>query len=279
MEEKHFKGEKMKRIFLSLILIISLAITSLTLSSCTFTLNENGEVNGVKYENAENYSIGSCSFNYNEYDSIKINWVLGDIVVKQTENTTLKIYEKVKDADDDYKMHYVIENRVLKVQFWASGYTAIASGEEKALTIELPNTTNADIVINTVSSNIICDGELKLNSGEFDTVSGDMDIYGVTANKVLFVSISGNIKVKKLTVNDAAFGTISGNVDISLKSVQTLDIETVSGNVILKINSVGATVVFETVSGTYTANQKDGIYGNGLAQITVGTISGNLSVN
>lgn len=269
----------MKKIFLSIILAISLAITSLTLVSCTFTINESGEVKGVKYENAENYSVGNCSFNYNEYDSIEINWVLGDIVVKQSENVTLKIYENVEDAEDEYKMHYIIEKRVLKVQFWASGYSAVAKGEEKALTVELPSTVNSDIVINTVSSDITCSDELKLNSGEFATVSGGIDIYGVAANKALFVSISGSIEVKRLTVNDVAVGTVSGNVTLSLRSIKTLDIETVSGNVNLKLNSVGATVSYDTVSGKYTAKQDGSEFGNGLAKITVETVSGNLDIN
>lgn len=270
----------MKKKILSLLVAISVAITSLTLISCDLVPEiENGEVKGIRYENSENYLVGNCSLNYDEFDLIEVNWVLGDIVVKKTENAVVNIKENVEESLDAYKMHYIVEDRVLKVQFWESGYKAYAQAEEKALTIELPATVNTDITINTVLSNITCQGELRSDFAEFDTVSGIIEIDDIKSSSLKVNSVSGNINISSATANDISVANISGNIDLSVKAVKELEVSTISGNVGLKLNDVGATVEFDTVSGKYTAKDGLKVFGDGLAKISVETISGNLTIN
>ncbi len=268
----------MKKRILTVLIAISLAITSLTLISCDLTSIENGEVNYNKYENSENYSVGNCEVNYSEFDKIEINWVLGDIVIKKTENAFVSIKENVVDAVDAYKMHYIVENRVLIVQFYQSGYKAFAKEEDKKLTVELPATVNTDITINSVSSNVICEGELRADLLEIETVSGKIEIDDVKSDNLKVDSVSGGITISSVTANKVSVANISGNVNLNLKSLKELEVTTISGNVDLKLNEVGSTVEFDTCSGTYSAKDSAKVFGDGLCKITVETISGNLKI-
>ena len=270
----------MKKRIISLLLVISLAITSLMLVSCEYTHVNDGTIYGDKYENSENYKVGNCKINYNEFDEVQINWEIGDISIKQTQNAYIGIYENVRDAIEPYKMHYIIEDRVLKVQFWESNYSAKLLNEgDKDLTIELPATMDGNLKIDSVSSNIVCSGSLKLNNGEFENISGKIELRDIATKTLKVSSISGNVDIYRLDAKSASISSISGNLSVSLKSIEELSIESISGNINLKLNLVGATIDFNTVSGNYYAENDAKKFGNGAAKIDAETISGNLEIN
>ncbi|MDE2148288.1 MAG: DUF4097 family beta strand repeat protein [Gammaproteobacteria bacterium] len=122
------------------------------------------------------------------------------------------------------------------------------------------------------------------------TASGDLRLYGI-GGRVNLQTASGDIRLEAGTVTELSAGSVSGDLQVRLQPAPEarVKLSTVSGDVGLHLTGgSGATLTLSTVSGdigTAVPLQFDdrhrraqGRYGNGSAQVSIKTVSGDIRV-
>ena len=257
----------MKKIIFVICIVLSILTVVAFLPSCAL-----GVIEMENFKNEAKYSIGNFTYNADEIDKIEINWVSGNINLVESENETLSVSEKEDALKDNQKMRYLIEGRVLKIQFWKAKYRANVKSELKNLTIEIPK--NIELKINQVSGNVKSES-LTLKNLDVNIVSGNVVIGSLTSNDVHVDSVSGQVKIDSLEGKDVYVDSVSGNVLVGFSSAKKVIIDSTSGDVRLKLHGLGATIKFSSVSGRYGNNKT---FGDGSCEINVSTTSGDLKV-
>lgn len=177
---------------------------------------------------------------------------------------------------------------------------------------------NVSVEVNTISANILLTDDATFQKVDLETVSGNINCSGnLTATEsVKFKTVSGNItaskteKVSSSRVDAPEFEveTTSGNINVAAerfdgRNMINVDIETVSGACEIYLQNMckaeiqstsgagdvyvqSAKVTFTTTSGKfsnqtgeeYTQNGNEYVFGTGIANVQVETVSGKLSV-
>ncbi len=189
-----------------------------------------------------------------------------------------------------------------------SGLRKLVNGEYKdsgKLVITIPEGYRYDYSINTASADIKFDSIYALQVG-FATASGSITADKLICDNLNIETVSGAATINALSVSNADTDTVSGKISlngsfytISSNSVSAdlicsitnpnltnIDIDSVSGSakLIFPENISGFTVDTESVSGKFNSDFAcilvDGqyVYGDGLTDIEVGAVSGNLEI-
>lgn len=284
----------MKKFYICLLACILAA----GMTGCAVTVNHTS-VN--RYEDAEKYTSGNFSYAAQGITRVEADWVAGNITVVQSGEDTLTVTE-TGDLTEEQRLHWLLEDGVLKIQYCASGYTGTFPVQSKALTLEVP--VGIDLSIDSVSGQISLGGgnfgvlNLDSTSGKIDfgtvyaevckmdTVSGDITGDSLLCEKSLKAdTTSGRVGIDWLEAPEAEVETVSGNIEIKLCRGQEMEIQSVSGSITLTLEETlgGAAVSFESVSGSFHGNgyKVEGgryIFGDGTCHIEAETTSGSLSV-
>lgn len=259
-----------RKIFVTLIFA---SLCCVLLSGC-FYRNMSNIISCGNYENAESYSVGNFKYSPSGIKKVEINWVTGKVNITESQSEVLTVSEN-EDIPIDEKLRYLIEGDTLKIQFWKSGYKAFSKNKNEAVAIEIPK--GVELVVTAVSSPVIMK-EHELTSLKIGTVSGEIFADSITANMVDITSISGEIDVSKVKASNIEIDSTSGNIALNADGFHNIRISAVSSSVKLNINQVGSTIEYETVSGSYFAEDNKKVFGDGLAHISVETVSGNLRI-
>lgn len=282
-------------------LIIGLLICLLVmgLTGCVVTFNGHTSLN--HYEDAEKYTVGDFAYAAKDVKCVEVNWVAGSINVVRKAGDTLQVSE-TGELTEAQKLHWLLRDGVLKIQYCASDFSGQMPPKSKELTLEIPE--GIDLSIDSVSGDVLLGdgtfGELELDatSGKIDfgtvqaqkcrldTVSGGIQGDKLLCGKSCRVdSISGNVQIDWLEAPETKAETVSGNIRLTLALGQEADISSTSGSVILKLGETlgGATVEFDTVSGSLHADgyRMEGgryIFGGGSCEIEAETTSGSLTI-
>ena len=215
------------------------------------------------YKNAGKYAAGSFEYKAEDVNSAEINWVSGDIEIRQSGSDVLSVTEKDRDLPEAKKLHWLLDGDRLIIQYCRSGYVGrLPKG--KTLTVEVPD--GIDLTVNSVS------GDVKAEGGQ-------------TYSSVLIDTVSGDASVELAACDEMDFNTVSGKVTIDADKCDGMDISTVSGKIeLLSLPEQGASVKFSSVSGNlrtqreYTEKGNKKIFGSGDCSINAETVSGNLEI-
>lgn len=122
----------------------------------------------------------------------------------------------------------------------------------------------------------------------FEGVVADVDVSGLACHTLSLSGVSGDADIRAAIEKDVTVDTVSGGVTLAPTGVlpASARVETVSGDVTLDVaERPGMTLRFDTVSGGFSdsvgsdaANGSVLTYGDGAADVTVGTVSGSLRV-
>lgn len=122
----------------------------------------------------------------------------------------------------------------------------------------------------------------------FEGVVADVDASGLACHTLSLSGVSGDADIRAAIEKDVTVDTVSGGVTLAPTGVlpASARVETVSGDVTLDVaEGAGMTLRFDTVSGGFSdsvgSDAADGsvlTYGDGTADVTVGTVSGSLRV-
>lgn len=269
----------MKKIIITAALLL---VAAMILSSCT--ININGFSLYDVYSNADKYTAGSFEYGRSEIKKVVIDWVSGRVEVEEDNGETLKVYEDSESLEEAKRIHYYIDNGVLRIRFCASGYNGTFTPDEieknKTVHVNIPD--GIDVEINTVSATVWLytahpytspaaskTVTAKPLSVKIATTSGDVDTGKFECGKATFTSVSGEIKTGALICDEGKIETVSGTLNI-LGTVKSLTAKSISGDITF-IGYATENAKFESVSG--------GIFAKGnIASISAKSVSGAVEV-
>lgn len=283
--------------FLSIFPCFFFLFLFLSLSSCA-----NGMITFSHYEEAERYLAGEVSYSPDvTIEEINIEWVVGDIVVSQSQDQSFSLQESSQSLEEDKKVHTWLDGTLLHVEFWKSGLVSAVKASEKNLTLSIPSSVSLNI--SSVSGSVQI-SSLEVKSLHLSTVSGEISLEEMKVkNEINLSSVSGAIEAKQVespifavdNVSGKVVGeglktprvdvdSTSGKVDLEFLQCEQANIDTVSSSVYLTLPEGGASIYFDTMSGKLHSKKEYVVSGEvyrfqeGLCQIQVDTVSGDLTV-
>ena len=293
----------MKKVILCLTLII---FSLFSFVSCTNVFNNFNYI----YEDADKYLTGSTSLD--DIEKVDINWISGKIYISNSLHDENSFFEEYKvELEDQYKLHYYVENKTLYIKFTKSGkYSWNPVSKDLHINFSKEDSLIRDFVVNSVSADLYMNGvlvrqmksvsvsgdvELKntniTNKIDIETVSGDVDVeFEKNMEKVNITTVSCDVKVTSYLLEEMNINTVSGDVEYYMNKFDSagpkdLDVETVSGNIKLFIKETSnVTIDFETTSGMFICQLDEKIQngkyiiGNGNDSYDIETVSGDFIV-
>ena len=253
----------------------------------------------LSYADAEQYTAGGGEAALRDCPEVEINWISGSVKITGYDGNTIRFSEDYS-GDRDLQLHYLVKDGKLTIQPCAANRGLNFQMPDKTLEVQVPNTGLEKLTVSTTSAEVSASGlqagqleaetvsggisleALKLGTLELSTTSGETAGSGVTADEVQAETTSGGAELA------GAFGSFSGSSvsgDFRVRSDAALreaDIDTTSGGVELRVpRDCGYTVEFDTVSGSLTSGFADRtpyVHGDGTADFSVNTVSGNLTI-
>lgn len=302
------RGNRMniRKRFLPLLTVFITVALLLLFTGCANFVYVGDSIQVGRYANAEKYQTGNFTYTAADVSEVQINWRFGKISLVESDAAELKVTESGEDLEDYYKLHWLIENGVLYIQFWEAGRIGKADEAKKEITLEIP--ANVALLVKSTSAPVYAEKLTTLGSATIESVSGDMLIGALSSENAFLTSTSGGIVIAKAKVaKELRVDSNSGTVKVDALSAQTVKIDTTSGKVTVKNPEItgkteiktisgkvdidlgsqsGATVSYETTdaeskittSRDYVTDGGNYIFGDGGCEISVGSVSGTLTV-
>ena len=289
-----------------LIAILVLGIVNIN----KFGLINLSPINIGDISNVDDFTTGAAEFDKNSIKSLDINWTSGEVNVEQGESDKIIITEECSsNVIEDRMCWNVDENGRLSV--YSSKKSKVFFGfsfnsdESKVLTVKVPKNMSFDsFYISSASADIkiyFADADKVV----LETASGDINAEKIMADEADITNVSGDIEAICQQADRVTVGTVSGNAvlngvfrDLDAESVSgalsiyaesdgvDIDSESVSGKITVSLpeDISGFTAKYESVSGLFESDfvgmSKDDsfVYGDGRAEISMETVSGNMVV-
>lgn len=254
------------------------------------------------YPDCDSYFVGNGSCE--NVTKLELNWCNGKVTVKCGNVDKVTFAEDcLKDLSDDYKLHYLVNNGKLTIQFVKSGKWNIDF--IKNLTVTIPqNLVLSELDVNVVSSDVVVDA-VDCTELEVESVSGDIFVSDVNCNELSVETVSGNFDVRNTVITELSAETVSGVVTVADVTANELSVETTSGDItvnnivangidvettsgdctIVFANDVGFVCRYTSASGDFSCdlpcvvNNKTRTYKDGAVTIEVESVSGNLGIS
>lgn len=264
----------MKRI-ITACLILAFAI--LALSSCGFGIR-------YSYADASKYTAGDVKLDVCP-KNLDIDWVAGRIKIEYSENGKFEATEMIGSTSKttNAPMYTWLDGDTLRIKFLNSGREYLESFS-KVLRIYIPKDSEFEnVTINSVSSDIVI---LNVTAEKIktDTVSGSVTLDACSADSAEVESVSGGLHVSGSTLKTVKLANVSGSFTFSRSNLpDNVEFTTVSGSTVIEANeNSGFTLEYDTVSGYETIElqmtETDGkkVYGDGKSNIKVSSVSGGI---
>lgn len=268
--------------------VVLVVAVVLTLTACFF----GGSIMAGSYSNADDYQIGNFEYRAADAQKLAVNWYSGNVSLVRTEGDVLKVSESGENLPPEKALHWLLKDGVLRVEFCASGYSGRFSGQDKKLTVEIPDgmevevlTTSggiqaelgkqAGVTLRTTSGAVEINGKAETGSLRLGTTSGSIRVETVMAQDLIANTTSGAVKMQDVTVNDGAqLESTSGGINVESLYVRngTVTAESSSGSV--RMDALRAeNLIVGTTSGGVTIGLKE------CKRAAVETTSGSVRIN
>ena len=268
-----------------------------------------GSLFGVLTDGMGNWSIGfgienlsgsfetDSTYNVNTegIDSIKINWVAGEVTVRPHDGDDIQIIESAqRTLRDNEKLNYSISGNTLEIRFRERGLRSVRI-PSKRLEVLVPHFLSESVdtlAIDSVSGDINVQ-DINASRLDLDSTSGNITIAGVYDSAKLntisgritlipgtragildIVTVSGRVEVSG-TFEKVSTNTVSGNVSFTSRQVpSSLKADSVSGNINITLpDDATLSVSHSSVSGKMSSDLPMTMEGKG-AQFIISTVSG-----
>lgn len=203
------------------------------------------------YDDADKYTMGDASLDAEGIASVEIGWVSGEVHVDYYSGDTVKISETAnKKLDDTTTMYYLVDGDTLRVKFGKSGKFNF-SRLEKELTVWLPEGMELDSLSVDATSADVEVGALTAREAVMDTVSGDISLEDTTLlESASFGTTSGQVKAKLGgAMKHLSVDTVSGDMELDVVAAEKLELDSTSGEVVVSVQEAPDVVSADTVSG------------------------------
>ena len=253
-----------------------LGIIGLTLSGCG--------VNGGIYPDGDKYLAGNQTYSEN-ISTLDVDWISGNVTLIEDENIEgVKIEEDTDLTKESEWVHSYLNDGVLKIKFFASGYHLNTRFTyKKDLTITYKPTLN-NIKIELTSGKCTA-SKLSADKCVIDITSGTVNVGTIKADKVVSDQTSGRIEIDHIETKEFDSDMTSGTLKVGFTTLEKATFDMTSGSLNMTLPEDGGKVKVSKTSGSVTANRectvKSGLYtfGNGDADIKVSMTSGSVVIN
>lgn len=200
-------------------------------------------------------------------DKINISNVLGNISSDELSSKNITIINTTGSI------------KIKKVNAEGIGMTSVSGS------ISLDDLTSSMIAVASVSGNINIKKLLALEEVTIENTSGSIKIDNSITENLTCGSISGSINLSNMNAETATITSTSGKINLDIFGVNNLNVSTASSAITIKLPESGATITFNTTSGSITSpsitptGENENIYGDGEAEIIVSTTSGSLKID
>ena len=250
-----------------------------------FHSNNRATVTYNEYSKNNSYAVSSEGIN-----TIQIDWISGEVVVKIGEMDQITFSESGTGLTEETALRYSVQGNTLDIQYCADRNFLNVNLPSKQLTLIVPSTLAAnlrELSAGTVSANVtIDDPAFRIEELDFKTVSGNLDAVIASAETAELETVSGTLCVIG-GINKFDAESVSGHILLDCRNgaPRELDVETVSGNVTLQLpTDADLTLEYETTSGDFDSALALGVHngnytiGTGRGEWEVETASGDLTV-
>lgn len=297
-------GKKMGKfaLWVFVIMIISFVISASIIAANDDLFRDEGVFTGFHYDdedlkNAEKINDEETVDAFG-IKNIEVDEVNADVNIIEHEGNEIKIHfhgsvrrsknveiPKLEVSYDKDSIKITVER--IKKRFGLFTYT----NENTKLDIYVPENYGDDIDIDVVSAEVSIEG-FDLDNVKIKTVSGDVWLKNTAYEDVIIDTVSGEIFIEG-DISDSDLETVSGDIYLTVSSFKDdIEMKTISGDVTLSIEAAveGFKLEYSTVSGDLQnllngleirkKNDDDFIvtYGNEKYDITVNTVSGDISI-
>lgn len=201
----------------------------------------------MRYEDKELYTAGSAQFDGETVNEVEIDWLGGDIEIEQSADGSLYATEDGVGGDDGGKMHYRLDEGVLKIKYCRSGYCGDIAEGGKHLRLEIPQGINIDVDATTAEITV---GVLEAGEFSVETSVGNFSAEKIVCESLEVDTKSGQINVGELSAAELDAESTDGDMRFGLISLLNGEIESKSGNVTLQLRqNAGLQTKFCTTSG------------------------------
>ena len=206
---------------------------TLCLSGCSFGIFNTFN---YTYENADKYTAGDREID-DKITSINIDYISGDVKVKGSDTDTVSVKEKSnKSLDEDHKVHTWVDGGTLYVRYCVSTKSISFNGIEKDLEITIPEAQELDDFI-------------------IDVSSGDMNLSGITSDKINTHASSGDI-VLDCSASVIDIKSSSGDVNLNQTgNSDTVNVKVSSGDIVLNHDGDSNSMKVNSSSGKTDIHQ------------------------
>ncbi len=259
--------------------------------------------------NKDDLVSGNADFNADEIKSLNIDWAAGEVEFVLANTDKITISEDTTSNNSDMNMCWYVNNEgelsVYATKKTLSFINIFNSVENKNLTVTIPREHHFDdIDISTASADVNA-SKLIANDVSIDTASGNVEISIFDAQDVDITNVSGYIDIHTSNVKEVTTDSVSGKSEVS-GSYKELNASSISGEIKPVVESEASCVTADTVSGKVHFMVADTIsgfmiehdsvsgrvetdfmgkdmgdsfvYGDGMAEFTVDTVSGNIVI-
>ena len=207
---------------------------------------------GYTYENADKYTAGDADIT-GAIRALDIGWVDGSVdVVYHAEDRVLLRETAARPLGEDVRLRWWLDGDTLRVRYAAPGLR-FSFSLDKRLTLTLPERLALDSVdISTVSGEIGLPG-LKADRVTLSSVSGDqaLELPG-RASAVAMSSVSGGLRADIAETPELSMASTSGRISARVPVSGRIKLSTVSGAVSLGTGTA-EDISLATTSGSVTA--------------------------
>lgn len=242
-----------------------------------------------KYDDLDEYSIGSSSVSCRDIKELEVNWVSGSVTIKPYDGEMIMFSENNAISEDD-KLRYLVKDGKLTIKYCKSNRVLgfVSKNSSKDIEILIPEiyANKIDkIYIDSVSSEVKTEG-ISVKKFKIDNVSGKIRINKTEAEAIDISTISGACEVEG-KFNDVVLESVSGNMHIqSSVCPEKVSGDSISGDINLTIPpDSGFTAESDTVSGSFncdfavTTKGDTRISADGSSEFIFETVSGNIYIN
>ena len=207
---------------------------------------------GMTYEHEDRYTAGDTVLT-GQVRNLDIQWVNGKVNLVHHSGSTFELKEtSSKPISADMQMRWWLDGDTLRVRYAKSGFR-LSWNQEKELTLTLPERLALDSVdISTVSGEIGLPG-LKADRVTLSSVSGDqaLELPG-RASAVAMSSVSGGLRADIAETPELSMASTSGRISARVPVSGRIKLSTVSGAVSLGTGTA-EDISLATTSGSVTA--------------------------
>lgn len=211
------------------------------------------------------YTHGPATIDASQIDEVEVEWVSGSVTITQGQDISFKETSN-RQLDEEDQLGYRIDGRKLIIVQTDRNYW-FRSAPSKDLQLTLPPSLY-ELSMEAVSADVTMDGLFTINTVDLETVSGRVQITGLSCNEI-------------------ALDTVSGRMDYTVGATapRKVEVDAVSADVTLYWpEDAGFTAEIDAVSGSLSSDfstvstKGHMVYGNGACEIECDSVSGDLTI-